>query len=75
MSNLYNTKWGCQMQPFGKLFQSYTKNRRRNQRATEKIRRRKQSSPDLFVETASTASLIERSSTVNPNFLSPETHN
>ena len=32
-------------------------------------------SPDIFVETPLTATLVEESITVNPNFLSPETHN
>ena len=35
----------------------------------------KKPSPDIFVETPSTATLEEESNTVNPKFLSRETHN
>ena len=35
----------------------------------------KHSSPDIFVETPSTATLLEESNSINPNFLSPWTDN
>ena len=45
-----------------------------NQRP-KRLREENNSSPEIFVETPSTATLVEESSTVNPKFLSPETHN
>ena len=44
-----------------------------NQRP-KRLREENNPSPDIFVETPSTATLVEESSTVNPKFLSPETH-
>ena len=45
-----------------------------NQRP-KRLREENNPSPDIFVETPSTATLVEESSTVNPKVLSPETHN
>ena len=45
-----------------------------NQRS-ERLREENNPSPDIFVETPSTSTLLEESSTVNATFLSPETHN
>ena len=45
-----------------------------NQRP-KRLREESNASPDIFVETPSTGTLIEESSTVNPKVLSPETHN
>ena len=63
------------MYSFGKLLQSYRKTWRRNQPATKRLREENNSSSEIFVEIPSTATLVEESSTVNPKFLSPETHN
>ena len=45
-----------------------------NQRP-KRLREENNPLPDIFVETPSTATLVEESITVNPKFLSPETHN
>ena len=45
-----------------------------NQR-TKRLREENNPSPEIFVETTSTATLVEESNTANPKFLSPETHN
>ena len=45
-----------------------------NQRP-KRLREENNPSPDIFAETPSTATLVEECSTVNPKFLSPETHN
>ena len=45
-----------------------------NQRP-KRLREQNNPSPDIFIKTASTATLVEESSTVNPKVLSPETHN
>ena len=45
-----------------------------NQRP-KRSREEKKPSPEISVETPSTAALVEESNTVNPKFLSPETHN
>ena len=44
-----------------------------NQRP-KRLQEKNNPSPDIFIETPSTVTLAEESSTVNPNFLSPETH-
>ena len=41
----------------------------------KRLREENNPSPDIFVETPSTATLVEEPRTVNPNFLSPETRN
>ena len=45
-----------------------------NQRP-KRLREENNPSPEIFVETPSTATLVEESSTVNPEFLSPEIYN
>ena len=45
-----------------------------NQRP-KRLREENNPLPEIFIETPSTATLIEESNTVNPKFLSPETHN
>ena len=45
-----------------------------NQRP-KRLRDENNPSPETFDETPSTATLVEESNTVNPKFLSPETHN
>ena len=41
----------------------------------KRLRGENNQSPDIFVETPSTAALVEESRTVKPKLLSPETHN
>ena len=45
-----------------------------NQRP-KRLREESNLSPEIFVETPSTVSLVEESNTVNPKCLSPETQN
>ena len=45
-----------------------------NQRP-KRLREENNPLPEIFIETLSTATFIEESNTVNPKFLSPETHN
>ena len=41
----------------------------------KRLREQNNPLPDIFVETPSTTNLVEESGTINPNFLSPGTHN
>ena len=45
-----------------------------NQRP-KRLREENNPLPEIFIETPSTATLIEEANTANPKFLSPETHN